>query len=98
MYPNSGDWYDGMLVILSLRYVVNARMFVEVGCGRSVGSVLIVPSDLTCSLDRITSIPSYQSPELGYMGMVEEKTVYALTGADPWVDFNNPGAYRDRTD
>ena len=48
--------------------------------------------------DRITSIPSYQSPEFGYMGMVEEKTVYALTGADPWVDFNNPGAYRDRTD
>ena len=32
------------------------------------------------------------------MGMVEEKTVYALTGAEPWVDFNNPGAYRDRTD
>ena len=31
-----------MLVILSLRYVVNARMFVEVGRGRSVGSVPIV--------------------------------------------------------
>ena len=42
MYPNSGDWYDGMLVILSLRYVVNARMFVEVGRGCSVGSVPIV--------------------------------------------------------
>ena len=48
--------------------------------------------------DKITSIPSYQSPEFGYMGMVEEKTVYVLTGADPWVDFNDPGAYRDRTD
>ena len=42
MYPNSGDWYDGMLVILSLRYVINARMFVEVSRGRSVGSVPIV--------------------------------------------------------
>ena len=42
MYPNSGDWYDGILVILSLRYVVNARMFVEVGCGLNVGSVPIV--------------------------------------------------------
>ena len=31
-----------MLVILSLRYVVNARMFVEVGRGRSVGNVPIV--------------------------------------------------------
>ena len=30
--------------------------------------------------------------------MVEEKTVYALTGADPWVDFDDPGAYRERTD
>ena len=48
--------------------------------------------------DRITSIPSYQSPEFGYMGMVKEKIVYALTGADPWVEFNNPGAFRDRTD
>ena len=32
------------------------------------------------------------------MGMVEEKTVYTLTGADPCVDFNHPGAYRNRTD
>ena len=31
-----------MLVILSLRYVVNARMFVEVGRGRSVGNMPIV--------------------------------------------------------
>ena len=29
-------------MILSLRYVVNARMFVEVGRGRSVGNVPIV--------------------------------------------------------
>ena len=48
--------------------------------------------------DRITSIPSYQSPEFGHMGMVEEKTVYALTGADPWVEFNNLGVFCDRTD
>ena len=42
MYPNSGDWYDRILVILSLRYVVNERMFVEVDRGHSVGSVPIV--------------------------------------------------------
>ena len=39
-----------MLVILSLRYVVNARMFVEVGYGCSVGNVPIV---LTASLYKI---------------------------------------------
>ena len=30
--------------------------------------------------------------------MVEEKTVYALTGADPWHDFKDPGAYCGETD
>ena len=30
--------------------------------------------------------------------MVEEKTVHALTGADPWVGFEDPGAYCDKTD
>ena len=39
-----------MLVILSLRYVVNARMFVEVGRGCNVGNVPIV---LTASLYEI---------------------------------------------
>ena len=42
MYPNSGDWYNEILVILSQRYVVNAHMFVEVGLGLKVGSVPIV--------------------------------------------------------
>ena len=32
------------------------------------------------------------------MGVVEEKTVYALTGAPPWVDYQDPGAVHDRTD
>ena len=48
--------------------------------------------------DRITSIPSYQLLEYGYMGIVEERAVYALTGAPPWVDYQDPGAARDRTD
>ena len=39
-----------MHVILSLRYVVKAHMFVEVGRGRSVGNVPIV---LTASLYEI---------------------------------------------
>ena len=46
MYPNSGDWYNEILVILSQRYVVNARMFVEVGLGLKVGSVPIVRTAL----------------------------------------------------
>ena len=48
--------------------------------------------------NRIISKPSYQLREFGYMGMLEEKMVYALTGAPPRVNYQDPGAVRDPTD
>ena len=43
-------------------------------------------------------IPSFQTADFWYMGMVEEAAVYALTGADPWVDFPDPGAVHGHID
>ena len=31
------------------------------------------------------------------MGMIEERMVYALTAAPPWIDYQDPGAVRART-
>ena len=46
-------------------------------------------------LGKLSGMPSHQSPNHGYSGMVEEPTLYALTSpTTPWVDWPDPGPYR----
>ena len=45
-------------------------------------------------VDKLTTIPSQQSAEFGYAGMVEQEEIYALNVADPWVNFPDPGVHR----
>ena len=51
-----------------------------------------------CTLDlivKLSVIPSHQSPDHGYSGMVEEPAIYALTSpSTPWVDWPDPGPHR----
>ena len=51
-----------------------------------------------CTLDligKLSGMPSHQSTDHGYSGMVEETAIYALTSpATPWVDWLDPGPHR----
>ena len=51
-----------------------------------------------CTLDligKLSGMPSHQSPDHGYSGMVEEPAIYALTSpTTPWVNWPDPGAHR----
>ena len=51
-----------------------------------------------CALDQISKLsgmPSHQSPDHGYSGMVEEPAIYALTSpTTPWVDWPDPRPHR----
>ena len=51
-----------------------------------------------CTLDLIgnlSGMPSHQSPDQGYYGMVEEPAIYTLTSSTtPWVDWPDPGTHR----
>ena len=42
----------------------------------------------------LAKIPSFQSPNHGYQGMVDTADVYALTGEVAWINFSNPGFHR----
>jgi hypothetical protein len=44
--------------------------------------------------EALAKIPSFQSPNHGYQGMVDAPPIYALTGEVPWVDFPDPGFHR----
>ena len=45
-------------------------------------------------VNKLTTIPSQQSAEFGYAGMVEQEEIYALNATDPWVNFPDPGVHR----
>ena len=52
-----------------------------------------------CQLVRVMSeraqpIPSQQSEDHGYQGLIEAPTVYALTGSPSWTMIMNPGPHR----
>ena len=44
--------------------------------------------------ERLGNIPSHQLEDHGFIGMFKRADIYALTGADPWVDYSNPGPHR----
>ena len=49
---------------------------------------------LTVALvDKLSTIPSQQSVEFGYSGMVEQEEIHALNTTTPWANFNNPGVH-----
>ena len=45
-------------------------------------------------VDKLTTIPSQQSTEFVYAGMVDQEEIYTLNVADPWVNFPDPGVHR----
>ena len=42
-------------------------------------------------VDKLTIVPSEQSADLGFSGLVEQDAVYALQTNTPWLNFANPG-------
>ena len=42
---------------------------------------------------KLETIPSHQSPEFGYVGMVMPLEIYALRTPTPWNDWPNPGPH-----
>ena len=42
-------------------------------------------------IDKLTIVPSEQSADLGFSGLVEQDAVYALQTNTPWLNFANPG-------
>ena len=46
------------------------------------------------SEERLQGIPSYQSLRFGFRGFITPAAVYALTGEQPWVDYQDPGWHR----
>ena len=48
--------------------------------------------------ERVAGIPSTQSPENGYYGMVVTREEYALVSNDQWQDFPDPGPVRGAID
>ena len=42
-------------------------------------------------IDKLTIVPSEQSADLGFSGLVEQGAVYALQTNVPWLNFANPG-------
>ena len=44
--------------------------------------------------ERAEAVPSAQSADFGYRGLVEQPAEYALRSPTPWMDAPNPGAHR----
>ena len=75
----------------------------EVSYADAVATIGILPSlaprpcatnlrALTIDLvDTLSMVPSEQSADLGYSGMVEQDAVHSLRNPTPWVNFLNPG-------
>ena len=42
----------------------------------------------------LAKIPSFQSTNHGYQGMVDQAEIDALTEEPAWIDFPNPGFHR----
>ena len=42
-------------------------------------------------VDKLSMVPSEQSADLGFSGLVEQDAVYALQTNTPWMNFANPG-------
>ena len=42
-------------------------------------------------VDKLSMVPSEQSVDLGFSGMVEQDAVHALRNPTPWVNFLDPG-------
>ena len=45
-------------------------------------------------VEKLGSVPSYQSIDEGYGGMVEDPTIFALRCTTPWVAWPDPGPHR----
>ena len=43
---------------------------------------------------KMSTVPSYQSMDEGYGGMVDDTAIYALRCATPWVAYPDPGPHR----
>ncbi len=44
-------------------------------------------------VDKLISVPSQQTADHGYAGMVEQEELYALRMNTPWVPFPDPGTH-----
>ncbi len=53
--------------------------------------IRIMEADL---VDKLIAIPSQQSTELGYSGMVQHVDIYALQTNTPWTNWADPGITR----
>ena len=54
---------------------------------------------LTLHLEqRLGTIPSYQAPDHGYVGMVMPPEIYTLRTTTAWTDWPNPGPHPDPAD
>ena len=62
-------------------------------------TVMKIPVLYTHIRKVLATIPSFQSPNHGYQGIVDAAEIYALTREAAWIDFPDPGFYRqaDRT-
>ena len=45
-------------------------------------------------MEKLGNIPLQQSTDFGYIGMIERPDIYALTGADPWIDHEDLGPHQ----
>ena len=45
-------------------------------------------------VEKLSSVPSYQSTDEGYGGMVEDQTIFALRCKTSWVAWPDPGPHR----
>ena len=45
-------------------------------------------------VEKLSSVPSHQSTDEGYGGMVEDPTMFALRCKTPWVAWPDPGPHR----
>ena len=45
-------------------------------------------------MGKLGNTPSQQSEDFHFIGMFEWADIYALTGANPWVNYADPGPYQ----
>ena len=45
-------------------------------------------------VEKLSTVPSFQSMDEGYSGMVDDTAIYALRCATPWEEFPDPGPHR----
>ena len=45
-------------------------------------------------VDKLAIIPSQQSPDFGYAGMIEADKIYSLKTKTPWKKWADPGPHR----